>query len=94
MPKITDLDLPDRLETSIPGLFVRDIPIVELEAMQDEAGDDEDLGFLYFDRILCDENGEKFEDVGSKEDVKKLGQLKLAAISRAVSEALDTSGKD
>ena len=52
-----------------------------------------DLGWYLFDNALCDEDGERFEDVNSREDVAGLGIFQVRSIIVAFQEAVFDSGK-
>lgn len=80
--KLSDLNIPDVYPTEIEGLYVKDIALNigrEAEAIEDAA---ERVLFM-FQNILCAEDGSAFEDAQTLEEVEKMGQLKLRAISRA-----------
>ena len=88
--------------TSVGGLFVRDVPLSVLEGFQqrtsemgeEEDGDTASVVFEMFEVFLCGEDGSKFEDINSADDVRNLGILTIKAIMEAVQEVLDVSGKD
>ena len=89
--KLQDLPIPPT-PTNIDGLYIRDVPMSEIEQFQQLEGDESILFLLQ--RICCDENGDAFEGVDTVDDIKNMGVLRLRSIVNAFNEALGTSGND
>ena len=102
MSKLSDIDIPPQPVPSVGGLFVRDVPLKEVEAFQkkfetQEDGEEADpavVVFELFDKFCCGEDGSSFEDITCPDDVRELGIFKIKMIMQGVMEALDVTGKD
>ena len=96
MAKMVDIEIP-ATPTKLTGLFIKDAPLEKVEELQ-KMGEDDDPDkmvnsvLFMFQNFCCDENGEDFEDIEDVAAVRKLGILRIKAISDAVKEALDMSG--
>lgn len=90
----------DPRPTSDPDVWVRDVPMGVRRQIVDAAErcrgstenipEDEISEFvaLLFREVIVAENGERYENVVSKEDVGKMGMDRLVAVQEAVMEAL------
>ena len=86
------------VKTAIDGVFVRDVPLEDLEALQAEIeeldeGDEHQSVWLLVDRLMRGEDGTKFTDLPSVEEVKKLSLLQMAAFKDAYQEYLEGAAK-
>ena len=67
----------------VSGIYLRDLPMNKLQEVFIELSDKSQEDFLdglllAFDKILCDKNGENFEDITSKEDIGEILGVDLA----------------
>ena len=86
------------IPTSYDGVFVQDVPIEELEALQAEIEDlpedDRHQGvWLVIDRLMRGEDGSKFTDLPSVEEVKRLSMHQMAIFTDAYHEYLESATK-
>lgn len=92
--KIADLKkegkLPELVETEVPGLYVRNVPLDrlrELTALAENPDDNwEKLATFVFE-LAVDEHGERPEDAQTLEQCVALGYNVIKAISTAITNA-------
>ena len=78
---INDLDIPEVHETSIDGLYVRDVPLATLKQMDAITNIYEKADFI-FEHVACTEDGGAMDVPADLEG--DTGTLRLKAIIRAV----------
>ena len=104
MSKLSDVKIETLEPTRIEGLYVADVPLSTLDELEDmksvAESDDESLSekstgiaFMMLDTFARDENGEKFTDIQSVEDVRKIGARRIKAYLDAIGEVIDLEGK-
>ncbi len=91
-------------ESSLNGVFMRDVPYMKvkelqkLAAAQDEEKDDLNssavLILWMFQNILCDQNGAAFEDVNTLEDIDNLPIVAVKGVMIDITNLLGDEGKD
>ena len=86
------------IPTSQDGVFVQDVPIERLEAMQAEIEalpEDEHhkAVWLIIDGLMRGEDGSKFEDLPSPDEVKKLSMMQMAVFMDAYHEYQESALK-
>ncbi len=87
------------ITTSYEGLFVRDLPMKEMtdkfgNLESDLQDSPEDTITRVFTELLCDENGESFEDAQTWEDINAMFSMSnLTAIMQEVSNALNPNAE-
>lgn len=99
--------LPDHIPTEIPGLFIRNLSLPEVEELQkrnDEIAQNTELDQIdmaatqvldLFQNILCGEDGTAFEDVTTIEDVKnKVGLFGIERVTSVVRDMLTMKGNE
>lgn len=83
--------------TSLPDVFVRDVPIEARRRISDAAervdGADPfealaELALILFDEAIVDEQGERYENVRTIDDVRNMGMDRLIETQEAVLEAI------
>lgn len=87
------------IETAFKGLFVRDLPMKEMTDQfgnleSDLQNSPEDTITRVFTELLCDENGESFEDAQTWEDINAMFSMSnLTSIMQEVSNALNPTAE-
>ncbi|WP_069299891.1 hypothetical protein [Neptunicoccus sediminis] len=99
MSKLSNIVNRKPLATSFEGLFVRDLSLKQIEQdfsnLQAELEQDAPKAIVkVFVGLLCDENGESFEDVQDWESIQELfSNTTIAAIMEEVGDALNPNSK-
>ena len=87
----------DPRPTTLPDIFVRDVPlrvharIADAAAAAEASPDVDTLGplcMLLFEEVIVDGDGQRFENVRSVEDVGQMGISRLTETANAVLEAI------
>ena len=93
MAKYSDLESKP-LETSVTGLYLKDLSLVELKKLTSREGGESDgeVGSNIILELLCSENGESFDDINTPEDLDKLKISHLKAISGDIKEVFKVQG--
>ena len=87
------------IETAFDGLFVRDLPMKDMtdkfgNLETDLQDNPQDTITKVFVELLCDENGESFEDATNWEDINAMFSMSnLTAIMQEVSNALNPNAE-
>ena len=88
--KLQDM-LPKVVPTTIEGVYIQDLSFEAFKAFEKELNAEEDKGkaaLLMFERIICDAEGERFEDVNGVADLEKMGMSNFRGILAAAWRAL------
>ena len=82
-------------ETEVEGVFIRDLSLAKLEELGNlEKGEESTAALLWlFGNLICDENGDLFEDVQTEPEIKEISMMKIRAITEACMETLQNAGK-
>lgn len=80
--------------TSIDGLFIRDMSLDEYRQRANELdGAGDDFAWLLYDRFICDENGDRFEDYPNQEDGADIPVSQILAFKTVFEEFVAGLGK-
>jgi hypothetical protein len=100
MARLSDVIKSGPIETKFNGLYILNLPMKEMEnrfgdfekKLQDEP---EETIVNMFQNLICDENGEMFDDVESWDQITGIfSQLQIQEIMIAVGEALSPQAQD
>lgn len=100
MAKIAALNTSKVIPLEVDGVYIKDLPIAQVEALfknADQRLAEEDQTFVLdiFNNLICDENGEQFEDLIDA-DFETLSQLLTMSflwdIVSAIPKALSPGG--
>ena len=82
-------------ETSVEGVYIRDLSLSKLEELGElETADEPTVALLWlFANLICDKNGDLFEDVQTEEDIKKTSMMKIKRITESCMETIQQGGK-
>ena len=82
-------------ETSVEGVYIRDLSLAKLEELGElETADEPTVALLWlFANLICDKDGELFEDVQTAEDIKQTSMMKIRAITESAMETIQNAGK-
>jgi hypothetical protein len=97
MAKLSKISRTKPIKTSVEGVFIRNLPakVVEekfgsVHAMED--GNQEAMVLSIFTDLICDEDGNAFEDCATFDDISaSLSVLDIQTIIAAIPEALSPS---
>lgn len=100
MAKLAALQDSNVIPTSVPGIFIKDLPYKEFQQIYTSIGDTKtddqvmDAIVLLFNKLIVAEDGSKFEDALTKEDIENnLSIRMIKQIMDALPEALGTNEK-
>ena len=76
----------DVIKTNVEDIYLRNLTFRQLGAVQD-LEDEESINYVMLN-LICDENGNKFEDLNTTEDVKDLSISFIADVMGEVARCL------
>lgn len=94
--KLSDIKTAAQIPTELEGVFIQDLSLEKVEELGNlESADDSMAPLVWlFNNLIVAEDGTKFEDALTEEDIKKnLTVIKAKMITEAALEAMNAGGK-
>ena len=82
-------------ETEVEGVFIKDLSLAKLEELGNlEKGEESTAALLWlFNNLICDADGNFFEDVQTETEIKEISMMKIKRITEAAMGTLENAGK-